>query len=81
MQVRSVTHDMREEFLMNNLIKEIENADSIVITGHIKPDGDCVGSTLGMYNYITRNYPEGSGISSGVPGCIYVFKRCGQGKA
>lgn len=43
---------------MNNLIKEIENADSIVITGHIKPDGDCVGSTLGMYNYITRNYPE-----------------------
>ena len=43
---------------MNNLIREIENADSIAITGHINPDGDCIGSTLGMYNYITSNYPD-----------------------
>ena len=35
---------------MNDLIREIENADSIAITGHINPDGDCIGSTLGMYN-------------------------------
>ena len=42
---------------MNDLIREIENADSIAITGHINPDGDCIGSTLGMYNYITNNYP------------------------
>lgn len=42
---------------MNDLIREIENADSIAITGHINPDGDCIGSTLGMYNYITSNYP------------------------
>ena len=31
---------------MNDLIREIENADSIAITGHINPDGDCIGSTL-----------------------------------
>lgn len=43
---------------MNDLIREIENADSIAITGHINPDGDCIGSTLGMYNYITSNYPD-----------------------
>lgn len=42
---------------MNDLIREIENADSIAITGHINPDGDCIGSILGMYNYITNNYP------------------------
>lgn len=42
---------------MNDLIREIENADSMAITGHINPDGDCIGSTLGMYNYITNNYP------------------------
>lgn len=47
----------RREVYMNNLIREIENADSIAITGHINPDGDCIGSTLGMYNYITSNYP------------------------
>ena len=43
---------------MNDLIREIETADSIAITGHINPDGDCIGSTLGMYNYITSNYPD-----------------------
>ena len=29
---------------------------SIAIIGHIHPDGDCIGSNLAMYNYITENY-------------------------
>lgn len=43
---------------MNDFIKEIEKADSIVILGHLRPDGDCVGSCLGVYNYIYDNYPN-----------------------
>lgn len=43
---------------MNDFIKEIERAESIVILGHISPDGDCVGSCLGVSNYIFDNYPE-----------------------
>ncbi len=43
---------------MNDFIKEIERADSIVILGHLRPDGDCVGSCLGVYNYIYDNYPD-----------------------
>lgn len=43
---------------MNDFIKEIERADSIVILGHLRPDGDCVGSCLGVYNYIFDNYPD-----------------------
>lgn len=43
---------------MNDFIREIERADSIVVLGHIRPDGDCVGSCLGVYNYIVDNYPE-----------------------
>ena len=31
---------------------ELRNADSICILGHISPDGDCMGSVLGVYNYI-----------------------------
>ncbi len=31
---------------------------SLAITGHVRPDGDCVGSTLALYTYVTRNYPE-----------------------
>ena len=43
---------------MNDFIKEIEQAEEIVLLGHIRPDGDCVGSCLGVYNYIRDNYPE-----------------------
>ncbi len=38
----------------------ISSAKKIAILGHIRPDGDCVGSTLAMYNYITENYKDKS---------------------
>lgn len=41
---------------MNQFLKAIEQAQTIVILGHIRPDGDCVGSCTGMYNYIMDNY-------------------------
>ncbi|MDD6327580.1 MAG: bifunctional oligoribonuclease/PAP phosphatase NrnA [Lachnospiraceae bacterium] len=44
---------MKQDFL-----KKIEQADSIAIIGHIRPDGDCVGSCLGLYNYIMDVYPD-----------------------
>lgn len=43
---------------MNDFLREIEQAKDIVILGHIRPDGDCVGSCLGVYNYVLDNYPE-----------------------
>ena len=43
---------------MNDFIKEIEKAKDIVILGHMRPDGDCVGSCLGVYNYVLDNYPD-----------------------
>ena len=36
----------------------LENEKCIGITGHIRPDGDCIGSTLGLYNYLTENMPS-----------------------
>ena len=36
----------------------VKEARSIAISGHIKPDGDCVGSVLALYNYLEKNYPE-----------------------
>lgn len=31
---------------------------TIGIAGHVRPDGDCTGSTLAVYNYIKNNYPD-----------------------
>ena len=42
---------------MNQYLQAIAEAQSIVILGHVRPDGDCVGSCTGMYNYIIDNYP------------------------
>ncbi len=41
-----------------DLLKETAEAGSIGITGHIKPDGDCVGSCLALLMYLRKVYPE-----------------------
>lgn len=41
---------------MNQLFDMIQNVNRIGISGHIRPDGDCVGSCMALYNYIMRNY-------------------------
>lgn len=43
-----------------NLIQKIEAVNTIAIAGHVRPDGDCVGSCMGLYNYIKENYPDKS---------------------
>ena len=35
-----------------------KDAGSIGISGHIRPDGDCVGSTLGLYLYLKKIMPK-----------------------
>lgn len=41
--------------MWKNRIKE---AASIAIGGHLHPDGDCVGSCMGLYQYLRENLPE-----------------------
>ncbi|MCR5828886.1 MAG: bifunctional oligoribonuclease/PAP phosphatase NrnA [Lachnospiraceae bacterium] len=36
--------------------EDVKAAETIGIAGHIRPDGDCVGSTLGLYCYIRDNF-------------------------
>lgn len=38
------------------LNKLLEQAETVAIGGHIRPDGDCVGSCMGLYQYIRDNY-------------------------
>lgn len=41
---------------MTKLEAMIGRAKSIVILGHVNPDGDCVGSCLAVYNYIREQF-------------------------
>ena len=43
---------------MNSLDEQLAGVHSVAIAGHIKPDGDCVGSCLATYNYIRQNFPK-----------------------
>lgn len=43
---------------MLNLFEEVKNANTIAITGHVRPDGDCVGSNLAIWNYVISKFPE-----------------------
>ncbi|MFI3173227.1 MAG: bifunctional oligoribonuclease/PAP phosphatase NrnA [Eubacteriales bacterium] len=41
-----------------NIESIISGVKNIAISGHVRPDGDCVGSCLGLYNYLTIYYPD-----------------------
>lgn len=43
---------------MTNLDEFLKEADTVAVSGHIRPDGDCVGSCLATYNYIKTFYPN-----------------------
>lgn len=36
----------------------LQNAKTVAIFGHVRPDGDCAGSTLALSNYIRDNFPQ-----------------------
>lgn len=36
----------------------IHGCSTVAIAGHVRPDGDCAGSTLAVYNYIADRYPD-----------------------
>ena len=38
-----------------NMRLELADAKTVGITGHVRPDGDCIGSVMGLYNYIKKN--------------------------
>ena len=41
---------------MKSLDELFAGVKTAAIAGHIRPDGDCVGSCLATYNYITTYY-------------------------
>lgn len=40
------------------LSKLLSDVQTVAIGGHVRPDGDCVGSCMALYQYMKLNYPE-----------------------
>lgn len=43
---------------MKNIAEVLEGVKTVGIGGHIRPDGDCVGSCMALYLYIRTYFPE-----------------------
>lgn len=41
-----------------DILQECQGASRIAITGHVRPDGDCVGSCLALFQYLRKKMPE-----------------------
>ena len=49
------------EFKFDSVFKELMQAchlDTVVILGHLNPDGDAAGSVMSLAHYIHVNYPQ-----------------------
>lgn len=43
---------------MSRLEELVKGAERVALSGHVRPDGDCVGSVLSVYQYLKKNMPE-----------------------
>ena len=43
---------------MSKITDFLDGVNVIGMAGHIRPDGDCVGSCLGLYTYLKNNFPD-----------------------
>lgn len=41
-----------------NILEECKGAGRIGISGHVRPDGDCVGACLGLWQYLSKCFPQ-----------------------
>ncbi len=49
---------MKKQEIEKIVFEKIEKAESIVIFGHVNPDGDCVGSVFGMKKELQYLFPD-----------------------
>lgn len=43
---------------MAKIDEYLQDIKTVAIAGHVNPDGDCIGSCMGMYLYLRDNYPD-----------------------
>ena len=58
------------------LNRALSQVNTVAIGGHIRPDGDCVGSCMGLYQYIKKCYPniQVTVYLEEIPNCFGMFE-------
>lgn len=49
---------------MRDLRSLVKDAKTILVAGHVRPDGDCVGSCVAVYHYLKKEAPDR---------CVHVY--------
>lgn len=58
--------------IKKSILEKIKAYESIIIVRHVKPDGDCMGSTLGLRELLRASFPEKNVLSIGGSGADYL---------
>ena len=62
---------------MEKIANELKGINTVAIAGHVRPDGDCVGSCMGLYLYFKENYPDiAADVYLEQPGAQFSFLSC-----
>ena len=62
---------------MEKIANELKRINTVAIAGHVRPDGDCVGSCMGLYLYLKENYPDiAADVYLEQPGAQFSFLSC-----
>jgi len=62
---------------MERIEEILDGVKTMGIGGHVRPDGDCVGSCMALYLYIKKWYPEiKADIYLEKPDILHAWTRC-----
>ena len=59
--------------MFESILELIKKYDTVIIHRHKKPDGDAIGSQVGLKHIITANFPEKIVYTVGDPAGRYAF--------
>ena len=59
--------------MFKKILEKIKQYDTVIIHRHTNPDGDAIGSQVGLKNIIRENFPEKEVLTVGDPAGRYAF--------
>ncbi len=61
--------------------EELDGAKTVAIAGHVRPDGDCVGSCMAMMGYLKDNFKQLAEVDvylEEIPDCFHILRGVDQ---